>query len=591
MSESKQNQPASRKRGSAVKRELTKRLPGLLVGGAFVAVEVWFFVSLLRSKLVLTKYLVLIALALVLCGALVVFLCKNLKKNIRFIVGTLFAVLIAAGLLYGGKVVNQTRKTIEEFIVPETTVSDTVPDPTAAEYQPQMGIFVLESDEIQGIDELRGKVLGIENVFEREETDRTLAWLENKLGEKLEIIECVSFMEAINHLIQGNVQAVVLSPDHIHSAAEIMKEMGTDASFRQLTEFHVDHTVSAVTTVPDPTETLPESSEEETLIIDDDTTEDGQSTDSEGTDPGETVPEETTPEETTPVETLPEATTPAPTTAKPTQPAPPPSTASSISTPNASRIFTMYIQGIDSRNGLKYASRSDVNILAVVNMNSKQLLLITTPRDYYVPMSALGGARDKLTHNGWYGVWSVMDTMRMLYGVYPNYYFRCDFSGFKRVIDAMGGITVWSSKAFSAHGYDFVEGNNYMDGGKALVYARERYAFGGGDAIRGFHQMDIIKAVINKAMSTSVLSNLSGVISSLSGAFETNMSYDMIASMVRELQNGGWNITSYSVGGSGSTEWSPMLQGKAYVMWPDTNMVNYAQSMIRRIYNGEWVTP
>ena len=171
--------------------------------------------------------------------------------------------------------------------------------------------------------------------------------------------------------------------------------------------------------------------------------------------------------------------------------------------------------------------------------------------------------------------------------------FRCDFNGFPRIIDAMGGITVWCDKDFTTRGgqYSFTKGENTMNGSQALAYARERYAFGGGDAIRGYHQMDIIKAVLNKVKSGEVLYNLGGVLSSLSGAFETNMSYDLIASLVRELQSGSWNITSYTVGGSGSTEYSPMIGANAYVMWPNYDQVGYAKSMIRRIYNGEWVTP
>ena len=586
-------EPASRNREAARKRILSTKLPGALVSLAFVAIEVWFYASLIRSKLVATKFMVLIAAALILFGGLVYFLSRDTKKLIRFIVGCVIAVLVGGGLLYGGSVVNKVKDTIEDFI-PETTT-----EPSHV----QVGVFVLEEDSIQAIDELAALPIGIDRTFDRDDTDRALKQIETALGTSLQVVEYDGFMGAIFAMMSNEVRAVVMNPEHIVSALEIFRDMeGTPPSFRQLTVLHVENnTQEPATTVPDPTETLPVVTEEPTTA--------------ESTEEVETTPEseeETTEEETTP------APTPAPTTR--------PTTAPAIYSPDASRIFTMYIQGIDSRSGLVAKSRCDVNILAVVNMNSKQLLLINTPRDMYVPMPALGGARDKLTHNGWYGVWSVIETLKNLYGVQADYYFRCDFGGFQRVIDAMGGITVWCDRDFTSGTttrtvevlvpgtneageedptaesqvitktetvplYSFHQGNNNLNGVMALEYARERHAFGGGDGIRGVHQMDIIKAVINKAVSGSVLSNIGGVLGSLSGAFETNMSYDMIASMARALQSGGWNITSYSTGGSGSSEWSPMARGNVYVLWPNYNQISYAQSMIRRIYNGEWVTP
>lgn len=48
--------------------------------------------------------------------------------------------------------------------------------------------------------------------------------------------------------------------------------------------------------------------------------------------------------------------------------------------------FTVYISGIDVYGDVSETSRSDVNIIAVVNPQTHQILLVTTPRDYYVPI-------------------------------------------------------------------------------------------------------------------------------------------------------------------------------------------------------------
>ena len=59
--------------------------------------------------------------------------------------------------------------------------------------------------------------------------------------------------------------------------------------------------------------------------------------------------------------------------------------------------FTMYLSGVDTYGDIMTKSRSDVNILAVVNPNTRQVLLLSTPRDYYVELPIYGGVMDKLT--------------------------------------------------------------------------------------------------------------------------------------------------------------------------------------------------
>ena len=84
--------------------------------------------------------------------------------------------------------------------------------------------------------------------------------------------------------------------------------------------------------------------------------------------------------------------------------------------------FTVYISGIDVYGDVSETSRSDVNIIAVVNPQTHQILLVTTPRDYYVPIPGVsGGQRDKLTHAGIYGIDASMKTLGELYETDINY--------------------------------------------------------------------------------------------------------------------------------------------------------------------------
>lgn len=252
-------------------------------------------------------------------------------------------------------------------------------------------------------------------------------------------------------------------------------------------------------------------------------------------------------------------------------------------------IFTVFISGIDSRSGLVAKSRSDVNILASVNTATHKVVLISTPRDYYVPLSISGGAKDKLTHAGIYGIDVSMDTMAMLYDVNVDYYFRVNFSGFEDIIDALGGVTVNSDYAFTAGNYSYTQGDNQMDGAKALTFVRERHAFAEGDRQRGKNQMALIQAVIQKALSPELLVNYNSFMDSLSGSFETSVPYDLISTVIREqLSNGGsWSISTYSVDGSGDSQVPYSMSQKAYVMVPDQSTVDTAKQMIQDLYEGK----
>lgn len=265
--------------------------------------------------------------------------------------------------------------------------------------------------------------------------------------------------------------------------------------------------------------------------------------------------------------------------------------AESVETPTQ-ESFSVYISGIDTAGDISSTSRSDVNIIATVNPQTKQILLLSTPRDYFIPLSISKGAKDKLTHAGIYGVDVSVDTLELLYDIDINYYFRLNFTGFKQIIDALGGIEVWSDYSFTtAHGgYAISEGTNTLSGDKALGFSRERYAFSAGDRQRGKNQMEVIKGVLKKAGSSAILGNYSTVLDGLKGTFDTNMSSDQISDLIKMqiAQMPSWNVVSYSVDGSGASSATYSMPGShSYVMNPDQSTVDKAKELIRQVKDGE----
>ena len=264
--------------------------------------------------------------------------------------------------------------------------------------------------------------------------------------------------------------------------------------------------------------------------------------------------------------------------------------------------FVIYCSGSDERDSdINAKSRSDVNILAVVNPKTRQILLINTPRDYYLPL-AFNGELDKLTHAGMYGVQESMAVLDNLYGTKTSYYGRINFWGLIDIVDALGGIDVYSDYAFDAaagdvegYGYrsfSFSEGWNHLEGQEALAFSRERYSFSDGDNQRGKNQMKVIQAIIEKATSPSVLAKYQDLLKAVSDNFITNISYDQISSLVQMMQKDGasWNIQTMSATqGSGDTM-QPCYSSYGellYVMPPDYDSVNRIREVIDQVMNGE----
>lgn len=217
--------------------------------------------------------------------------------------------------------------------------------------------------------------------------------------------------------------------------------------------------------------------------------------------------------------------------------------------------FNIYITGIDqweSEKGLDL-ERSDVNMIVTVNPVTKKVLLTSIPRDSYVKLHT-AQQMDKLTHTGVYGVDETIYTVEDWLGVDLNYYVKMNFSAAVEIIDALGGIKVYSPVDFesSLKGYKYKKGWNYLGGYKALYFARERHAFEGQDSIRVENQQRVVKAIIKKmTSSTALLTNYGDVMSAASRNMHTNMSSAEMTELAKmQLTDlSEWDVQSQKIDG------------------------------------------
>ena len=256
-----------------------------------------------------------------------------------------------------------------------------------------------------------------------------------------------------------------------------------------------------------------------------------------------------------------------------------------------SKVFNIYISGIDTYGSISTVSRSDVNIIMTVNMNTHKILLTTTPRDAYVKIPGGGADQyDKLTHAGIYGVETSEQTLENLYGIKIDYYARINFTSFLKLIDQLGGVTVHNDQAFtSLHGkFDFPVGDIQMNSEQALGFVRERYSLNGGDNDRGKNQEKVISAIVNKLASLNSVSNFTSIVNNLQDSVQTNMSLDTINALANtQLDSGSkFTVASQAVTGTGSTGQLTsyaMPNSSLYMMKLDDSSVESASQAIKNL--------
>lgn len=268
--------------------------------------------------------------------------------------------------------------------------------------------------------------------------------------------------------------------------------------------------------------------------------------------------------------------------------------------------FTVLISGSDSYGNLSTTSRSDVNMLVTVNPVTHEVLLVSLPRDTYMPFSCkknemacgyAAGQYDKLTHSGIYGVGTTESSIEDFLGVEINYTVRVNFSSLINIVDAIGGVDVevepgLEVDTFYANGTEGVHaGVNHLNGERALAFARERHAYLNGDNQRVINQQILMKALLKSMMSPTMVINYPKFIRALSTAFTTNMPGTQIRQLISlEISSfPSWNIQSYAISGNPEMRLSAALNAEASVSIVDEGQVQVAKNLIDDVIEGREV--
>lgn len=266
-----------------------------------------------------------------------------------------------------------------------------------------------------------------------------------------------------------------------------------------------------------------------------------------------------------------------------------------------SKPFNILISGNDSFGSLDENSRSDVDMLVTINPVTSTILLTSIPRDSYVKevcndYACNYGVYDKLTHTGIYGVDTTKNTIENLLDIDINYVYRVNFTSMIDIVDALGGVDVTVpegmavSKFYTNSNLEGVhEGENHLDGKRALAYSRERKAYLDGDLQRARNQQQVLQAMFKKATSPEIIKNYTSLLKALIGAFDTNMTTKEITSFIKyQIQaKPSWKFEQFVLKGDNDLKMSAELGSEVSVVILYDSYINIAHDKIQAVLDGQ----
>ena len=503
-----------------------------------VAVFIYF---LLKLNILPLKYLipVIAGIALLICLVGVLLFYRMRKKRskirrVRRIIGVILSLILTFALFFGSVFLYRVDQTKSAVIAQPGT------SPRAV-----VGVYVKNDDPAQSLSDMSDYCfafladLGVEKLH----SNYALGKINESVNSSVEAVSYSSITDAADALRSGDVQALAVSKSFL----SLLKDSDDYAD--------LPDEVRLIEEIP-----VPQSATlENTPIL---------------------------------ITAAPEA-TPEPTPKPTPEPTPEP-----IKFGNDTPLI-FYLSGMDkSGQEIVYNAHADVNILMAINPTTKQVLLVSTPRDTFVTNFALGGG-DKLTHCAYQGVANSIKALEYLYTTHVDKYCRINFTGFEDLVDLIGGITLDNPVAFDTDpdngGHHFEAGIIELDGYEALCYARERHHFGDGDLARGRNQVRVLTAILDKVRSNGaeVLLKYSDILDALAGTFETDLTSSQISDLVRVALGSidDWDIRSYSTwGGAGIRSVASMGNQQVSIIWPNANSVKFASKLLEMISNDEIIT-
>lgn len=234
---------------------------------------------------------------------------------------------------------------------------------------------------------------------------------------------------------------------------------------------------------------------------------------------------------------------------------------------------------------------TDSLMVVSFDQETKDVALISLPRDLKVPMACMAGKinevytchnQDGMNEDA--GVSALMEQIEDVLGIDLQYWAHVNWGSVVEIVDAVGGITVTLDEDINDP-YTEVQISagvpTQLNGHQAVALARSRYGAPNGDFSRGNSQQKIVEGLVQKLMETGIdLPQALNLINILGDNLRTNFSSENIKSGVGLLRgfdmnnirnvllNGGENETNYVT--------TAMIDGVSFVV-PSAGANNFKE--------------
>ena len=258
---------------------------------------------------------------------------------------------------------------------------------------------------------------------------------------------------------------------------------------------------------------------------------------------------------------------------------------------SSKNVINVLLVGLDSKNALQYGGNSDSLILVSLNKKTEKISMCSFFRDSWCYMDIAGRERYAKINSSYFhgGPGALIDTIERNFKIDIDYYVAVDFSSFRDIIDALGGITVevqeYEANYINRTNPDFhIEAGPavHLTGKQALVFARIRKSDYDSDVSRTRRQRQVITSLIQSAKNAS-LSQLNNTLDTLFAYVKTDLTKSQILSYAAQALTKGWinyEITQFTL--SDSDIFKTGYVGNASVVFMDFPLA--AQKVQTEIY-------
>lgn len=257
--------------------------------------------------------------------------------------------------------------------------------------------------------------------------------------------------------------------------------------------------------------------------------------------------------------------------------------------------YNIYINGLDYTGIMR-----DYNMIATVNTKTREVVLTSIPRDYYLYVPAYN-MKDTLMCLGSLDSNISKEAIENLFNIKIDYTINFNTNSLVKIVDAINGVEFCSNYDFyTTHDLNYgsyedkgnklhvTKGCRTYNGIETLAIARERNAFPGNDRLRQENCRKIFINIVKKLASLTSLANYNSILESFDGLYTTDMNKDVITNLIKiGLEDMNFKLTEQAVNGTDGIGVGHLGTQEAWIMEPDMNTVNAASKVINDVINAK----